>query len=149
MNPKLNIFVALLLGLWGVLVFAVDPQHPETQELGQNLVKEVWSYMKTNDVKALTELMTDGFQSAHQDGSRNKAEELKLIGNLHMGDYYLTNFQSTLTGNTLIVTYFVSVPETIDGNKLQSEPTLRMTVFVREGTQWKWAAHANLRPLKS
>lgn len=148
MNPKLNVLVALLLGLWGVMVLAVDPEQPDTEKLGQQLVEEVWKFMKVGDIQSLNDIMAEGFQSAHQDGSRNKSEELKLIAKLNMGEYSLTQFKSTLTGDTLVVTYFVSVPETINGKKLQSEPTLRMTVFTRIANDWKWMAHANLRAIK-
>jgi len=114
---------------------------------GEALVRQAWKLMKANDVKAVGELMAPGFQSAHADGARDKAAELKLIAGLKLGDYELTGFRSTRSGATLVVTYQVAVSETIDGKRRDKKPAARMSVFSRIDGTWKWVAHANLRAL--
>lgn len=115
--------------------------------LGQKLVEKIWMLMKKGDTETLQMIMSKEFQSLHQDGSRNIEEELELISKLDLGEYKLTDFTTTRNKNTLVVTYFVSVEETIEDKRLDSEPSPRMSVFVQEGENWLWVAHANLKPM--
>jgi len=115
---------------------------------GEKLTKEFWKSLKANDVETLSKNIADGFQSIHVDGSRDKAAEIKLIKDLHLGDYTLSDFVETSVGSTIIVTYKVVVSETIDGKKLKKAPAARMTIFQKIEDSWMLIAHANLRALK-
>ena len=117
----------------------------ELQELGQKLVEKIWMLMFDADIEGLKALMAPGFQSIHTDGSRSAEEELRLIANLDLGEYKLSNFKITKNDDTIIATYFVSVSETIDEKHLTTEPAPRMTVFVKNDKDWFWLAHANLK----
>jgi len=114
---------------------------------GEALVKEVWNAMKTTNMDFIENILADGFQSIHQDGYRDKDDEIELIKNLNMGDYVLDTFEVTKNGNTLNVSYFVNVEETIDGEVLNKR-SARLSVFTRTAEGWKWFSHANLVPLK-
>jgi len=48
----------------------------------------------------------------------------------------------------MIVSYFVSVGETIDAKRLSTESAARLTIFLKTDSGWQWIAHANLNPLK-
>jgi len=115
---------------------------------GEKLTKEFWKSLKANDVETLSKHISDGFQSIHSDGSRDKADEIKLIKNLNLGDYTLSDFVETSVGNTIIVTYKVVVAETINGKELKKAPAARMTIFQKTEDSWMLIAHANLRALK-
>jgi hypothetical protein len=115
---------------------------------GEALVRQVWSAMKANDMATLGDMMAPGFQSVHEDGARDKAGELALVKDLALGDYDLSEFKVAEAGEALIVTYRVVVEETIDGKRLAKAPAMRLSVFVRVDGAWKWAAHANLRPVQ-
>ena len=114
---------------------------------GEALVKEVWNAMKTTNMDFIENILADGFQSIHQDGYRDKDDEIELIKNLNMGDYVLDSFEVTKNGNTLNVSYFVNVEETINGEVLNKR-SARLSVFTRTAEGWKWFSHANLVPLK-
>ena len=114
---------------------------------GEALVKEVWNAMKTTNMDCIEYILADGFQSIHQDGYRDKDDEIELIKNLNMGDYVLDSFEVTKNGNTLNVSYFVNVEETIDGEVLNKR-SARLSVFTRTAEGWKWFSHANLVPLR-
>ena len=114
---------------------------------GEALVKEVWKAMKTTNMDFIENILADGFQSIHQDGYRDKDDEIELIKNLNMGDYVLDTFEVTKNGNTLNVSYFVNVEETINGEVLNKR-SARLSVFTRTAEGWKWFSHANLVPLK-
>ena len=114
---------------------------------GEKLVRQLWSDFKRNNREVFENWIADGFQSIHQDGSRNKAEQITLLMNLNLGDYTLSNFKTTQNENIVIVTYTVSVHETIDGKVLPTAPAQRLSIFQKIDNDWKWIAHANLNPM--
>lgn len=121
---------------------------PVKQSVGEKLLHQLWSNMKKSDMPALEKMTAKGFQAIHQDGARDRAQEITLIKNLKLGVYTLSNIKITQSDNVIVATYFVSVAETIDKKRLSKKPAPRMTVFVKSGEVWKWIAHANLKPLK-
>ncbi len=114
---------------------------------GEQLVKQVWEAMKTTDMEYIESILAPEFQSIHQDGARNRDEEIELIKGLNMGEYVLDNFKITQNENTINVTYFVNVTETIDENTI-TKHAARLSVFSKTADGWKWFSHANLVPLK-
>ena len=114
---------------------------------GEVLVKQVWEAMKTSDMEFIENILAPGFQSIHQDGARNRDEQIELIRGLNMGEYVLDNFKITQNENTINVTYFVNVTETIAGNTI-TKHAARLSVFSKTVDGWKWFSHANLVPLK-
>ena len=114
---------------------------------GEKLVRQLWSDFKRNNREVFENWIADGFQSVHQDGSRNKAEQITLLMNLNLGDYTLSNFKTTQNENVVIVSYTVSVHEMIDGNALPTAPAQRLSIFQKIDNDWKWIAHANLNPM--
>ncbi len=70
-----------------------------------------------------------------------------LLEKLNMVEYELTDFIVTRNNNTLNVTYFVNVTETIE-DETYTRKSARLTVFSKTPQGWKWIAHANLLPMK-
>ena len=60
----------------------------------------------------------------------------------------MSGFKATQNGPVIVVTYLVTVAETIDGKRLSKAPAPRLTVFLKTDKGWQWLAHANLHPLK-
>ena len=116
---------------------------------GTRLVRQIWTDMKESNIQALEKMMGAGFQSAHEDGKvRSKAEELKLIEGLKLSGYKLEHFKVSQEGPALIVSYTVQVEETIDRERLSKKPALRMSIFLKTKTGWKWIAHNNFKPIE-
>jgi uncharacterized protein DUF4440 len=115
--------------------------------LGEELVRVLWADFKAGKIAALEEMMPPGFQSVHEDGSRDRAQQLELLVGLSLGEYQLSDYCVTCPGDVMIVTYKVTVAETIDGRRLARKPAARMSVFQLQNGEWKWIAHANLRAL--
>ena len=140
-----------MIGLCGVLFILGIVGCSQTNETpsvdGEKLVRQLWSDFKMNNKEIFENWIVDGFQSVHQDGSRNKAEQITLLMNLNLGDYTLSNFKTTQNENIVIVTYTVSVHETIDGKVLPTAPAQRLSIFQKIDNDWKWIAHANLNPM--
>ncbi len=124
-------------------------ESPETDaQLGERLVQELWVDLKAANMPAHEKRLAEGFQSVHQDGARDRKHQLDLLKKLDMGEYYLSAFRTTRVGDTIIVTYVVSVTETIADKRLDTSPAVRLSVFVHNGDMWQWAAHANLNPME-
>ncbi len=143
------------LGIVMTIVFLIISQRgvvaqDSTTELslGEDLVRELWNDFKRQNISALESKIAPGFQSVHEDGARDAQSELKLLKGLNLGQYTLSNFKVTQVGPAIIVSYFVSVEETIEGKRLSSKPAARLTIFLKTDTGWEWIAHANLNPLK-
>lgn len=116
--------------------------------LGEKLVRQLWADMKARNMAAIEKTIAQGFQSAHEDGARDREEQIKLIQGLNMGDYILSDIKVTRNGPVIVVTYSVSVAETIEGKRLSTRPAPRLSVFLQTDKGWQWISHANLRPLK-
>lgn len=142
----------ILLGLFSILFIFCIAGTVETTETseevtmvdGEQLVRDLWKTWKDKDWEAVDNWLVDGFQSVHQDGARSREEEFELLKNLDLGEYTLDNFTTTQNENVVIVTYSVSVEETIEGKVLPTAPAMRLSVFLETDKGWQWIAHANL-----
>lgn len=115
---------------------------------GERLERQIWADAKALNFKELEKKIAPEFQSLHLDGVRNRAGELDLIKELHLGDYYLSNFKVSHDNDTIVVTYSVSADETIDLRHLSPKATWRMSVWKKNHAhQWQWISHTNLHSL--
>lgn len=133
---------------------SVNQVVPATEEsvtefsLGEKLVRQLWANMKKTDMEAIKKTTAKGFQSVHQYGASNRDQEIELIKGLKLGEYTLSDIQTTQNGPVIVVTYLISVEETIKGKRLSKKPAPRLSVFLKTDGGWQWIAHANLKPLK-
>jgi len=118
-----------------------------TSNDGEKMEKQIWEDIKAKNWEAVESKIAEGFQSVHPDGARDRANEISLIKNLNVGQVAFNDFRSTMSGDNIVVTYMISVQETIDLEQLPTKPTPRMSVW-QKGTQgWQWICHANLNPI--
>ena len=110
---------------------------------GEELVRDLFEKFGKRQWGDLEEFIHPAFQSVHQDGARTKAEEIRILKGLHIGDFSLGNFNVTQDESVMVVTYTVTVQELIDGKHTLANPAQRLTVFVKAPDGWKWLAHAN------
>lgn len=138
------IFLILLCAVVGI-----SPQTPiQEEEPGERLTRTMWKAIQASDIDAIVTMLADGYQSVHEDGSRDKTGEIELFKGINMGDYTLNDFNVTRVGPSLIVTYSVTVEETIAGQRASTTPAPRMSVWQMTEGGWKLIAHANLNPIK-
>lgn len=139
--PIVFVITAVTLG-----IIACNNQPEEID--GEVLIKEVWNAIKNDNIDYLDNILDPAFQSIHEDGVRNKAEELQLIKDLNLGDYELSDFRITQNNDVMNIFYNVQVKETID-NEIYMLKSARLSVFCKTAEGWKWISHANMIPLKS
>ena len=64
---------------------------------------------------------------------------------MNLGDFTLSNFKSTVVGDNIVVTFTMTVAQTIDGKQLSPKPAYRLSVWKKgAGGGWQWISHANL-----
>jgi hypothetical protein len=144
-------FVLCCLTLAAILVLAAGAigwaEGEETLPLGEQLVRQFWEAIRTQDVEALDAILAPGFQSIHQDGGRGKDGELALCAGLDFDEYTLTDFVTTRQGATVVVTFMASVEEMLAGTRTTTVPAARMAVFLMTEDGWRLVAYANLEPM--
>lgn len=113
------------------------------------LERQMWEDMKHRNYKDVESNLAAGFQSVHSDGARARAEEMQLIKSLYLGTYTISDMMVSEAKDCYIITYKISVSETIDEKRLQEKTTPRMSVWQKIDGKWQWVAHANLNPISA
>jgi len=119
----------------------------ETSE-GEKLERQMASDIQAKDWKAVEARIADGFQSVHPDGVRDRAGEIALLKGMNFGASILSNFKSTTIGDNIVVTFTMTVAETIDGKQLPAKPAYRLSVWKKGADGWQWISHANFAPIR-
>jgi hypothetical protein len=139
------LFAALLVLAAGASAWAAE----EIPSLGEQLVRQFWEAIRTQDTQTLEGILAPAFQSVHEDGARDRDGELALCAALDISDYTLTDFVTTRQGATVVVTFMASVEETLAGVRTTTVPAPRIAVFVMTEDGWRLIAYANLHPMGS
>jgi len=143
----------ILIGALALVAAGSNLQAAETTEsnqaLGERIVRQLWADVKATNMKALQKWFASGYQSVDATaGVMNREQEIETIKGLTLGKYELSKFKVTRNGPVMVVTYFATAPQTIKGKQLSGAPALRLTVFLKKESGWKWIAHASLMPTK-
>ncbi|NEX15006.1 MAG: nuclear transport factor 2 family protein, partial [Prosthecochloris sp.] len=99
---SISLALALFMLIASPLFAAVNAQYP-----GEKLVRKLFADMKSGNVTSIEAMISPAFQSAHQDGARDRDQEIELIRNLKMGTFSLGDFKESREGDVLVVTYTV------------------------------------------
>jgi hypothetical protein len=118
-----------------------------TTNEGEKMEKQMWEDIKSKNWKVVESKIADGFQSVHPDGARDQANEISLIKSLNVGPIEFNDFKSTMSGDNVVVTYMISVQETIALERLPTKPTPRLSVWRKGAGGWQWICHTNLNPI--
>ena len=148
-TKKIGIGIVTTILLLSVLTcfpgWTVNTEEPTSDNIsGEKLMREIWAEIKAKNWPAVESKIAPQFQSVHADGVRDREVEIKLLRNLNLGEYTLSDFKTTHSGPIIIVTYFAAAEETINGKKVSSKPTMRLSIWLKTESGWQWIAHANL-----
>ncbi len=130
-----------------VFCMALPAAAEDDQALGKLLAHNFFALIAAKDWPVMEKHLAPCFQSVHSDGGRDRAQEMALLKKIKLGEYKLADFKTTRRGDILVVTYTVSVAETIAGKRTNKVPAPRLSVFSHNKTTWQLLAHANLKPL--
>jgi Domain of unknown function (DUF4440) len=115
---------------------------------GEKLERQMANDIKAKNWSAVEARIAHGFQSVHPDGIRDRAGEIALLKQMDFGDFTLSNFKSTTIGDNIVVTFTMTVAETIDGKRLPAKPAYRLSVWKKGVNGWQWISHANFAPIR-
>lgn len=130
----------------GALSLTVLPLFGEIS-MAEKLETQMWEDMKHRNFTAVEQNIADQFQSLHTFGALTRAGEIELIKDLYLGSYEISNVKVTENGDTLVVTYQISVAEKISNQSLSDKPAPRMSVWQKIKGKWQWIAHVNLKQI--
>jgi hypothetical protein len=140
----------VLLGSLSLAIVCVNAQ--ETPSAvgapdGEKLERQMADDINAKNWSAVEARIADGFQSIHPDGVRDRSGEIALLKKMNFGDFTLGNFKSTTIGDNIVVTFTMTVAETIDGKRLPAKPAYRLSVWKKGVNGWQWISHANFAPI--
>jgi hypothetical protein len=115
--------------------------------LGQQQVEKLWAAFAQPDLAALDRFVAPGFQSLHEDGARDWAQERLLVAELKLTPFILFGYKVSRHGDVLVVTYQCKVGETIGDAQLAKVSTPRLDVFQQTDGEWKLLSHVNVRKI--
>jgi hypothetical protein len=114
---------------------------------GENLYRQFLSAIAGQNWSAVEAMISPSFQSAHSDGARGHVAELALLKGIDLGTYTLHDFKVTKADSHLVVTCMISIEETIDGERLSTKSSTRLSVWDKTSKGWQMIALANLNPV--
>jgi hypothetical protein len=114
---------------------------------GENLYRQFLSAIAGQNWSAVEAMISPSFQSVHSDGTRDRIAELALIKGIDLGTYILHDFKVTKVNSHLVVTCLISIEETIDGERLSTKSSPRLSVWDKTPKGWQLIALANLNPV--
>jgi hypothetical protein len=114
---------------------------------GENLYRQFISAIAGQNWSAVEAMISPSFQSVHSDGARDQIAELALLKGINLGTYTLYDFKVTKSNNNLIVTSWISIEETINGERLSTKSASRLSVWDKTSSGWQMIALANLNPV--
>ena len=135
---RLAFVVAVCLTLSAVWIQAQATAIGSETSEGEKLERQMASDIQAKNWKAVEARIADGFQSVHPDGVRDRAGEIALLKGMNFGAFRLDNFKSTKIGDNIVVTFTMTVAETIDGKQLPAKPAYRLSVWKKGVNGWQW-----------
>ncbi len=113
---------------------------------GETLERQRWEYIKKHNWKELDNLIAPYFQVSFFDGARNKEQFMNLVKSIDISDYTLSDFVVTEGPGVAVVTYEITLSETIEGQRFTSKAS-RLSVWQNDNGKWQTIAHASLIPV--
>jgi hypothetical protein len=111
-------------------------------QTGSELVNRYITLLKDKDTEGLRAFISDAFIIQRADGSNSeKAAYLQNIPEI--GEFTITDVSALQANDALIVRWFLTVDEVINGQPYSGEPAPRLSTFVYQDGGWRLSSHAN------
>ncbi|HMF46562.1 MAG TPA: nuclear transport factor 2 family protein [Candidatus Udaeobacter sp.] len=145
---RLAFAVAVCLRLSAVWLQAQATASGSKTSEGEKLERQMASDIQAKNWTAVEARIAEGFQSVHPDGVRDRAGEIALLKKMNFGAFTLSDFKSNTIGDNIVVTFTMTVAETIDSKQLPAKPAYRLSVWKKGVNGWQWISHANFTPIR-
>ena len=115
---------------------SLEEEAKRLEELSVALIRE-------KNWQALAQLLSPACQFVTGHGSCDRAEAMKLMKEMNLGEVRFKDFKVTQAGDNLIVSFWLSASEMIGGKVLSTEFSPRLSVWQRVGPDWQCVAYAD------
>jgi hypothetical protein len=122
---------------------ASGPNVKSVQAEGTKQAKKFLTLLKGADTPELRAFLASGFLLQRADGSfATKTDYLKAVTNVK--SFTIDRVKASLQGTTLVVRYFATTDQIVDGQAYKRDPAPRLSTFVWTAKRgWQLIAHAN------
>jgi hypothetical protein len=115
---------------------------------GESLERNFWKEVKAKNWNELSRHLAGNYISVTaEEGRMDRAAALEHFKPLQLDDYSLGDFQVELNGQTLVVTYTITMRGSYGGQPLPSVPIRMMTVWEQQNAGWMAIAHSVTGPV--
>jgi hypothetical protein len=152
MTNRLAIFVFLsaTLSLPGCTMWREHPVSKWTDATGgEGLEQSFWKEVKARKWNELEQHMAGNYVSVTpEEGRLERAAALAHLQQLQLEEYTLGDLQTELNGETIVVTYAITMRGRFAGQSLPPGPIRMMTVWQGQNAGWMAIAHSVMGPVR-
>jgi hypothetical protein len=145
--PKFS-FLLIVICVGALQACTVWAEHPVKNWTdvtgGESLERNFWMEVKAKNWTELERHVAGNFISASVEGTRDKATALERLKQLQVEDYSLGDFQVEFSGQSVVLTYTLTLRGMSQGKPLPSEPRRMMSVWQKQKSGWAAIAHSTL-----
>jgi len=120
---------------------------PALEEEAKRLERMSVALIREKNWQALERLLSPACQFVTGHGSCDRAEAMKLMKEMNLGEVRFKDFKVTQAGDNLVVSFWLSASEMIGGKVLPTEFSPRLSVWQRVGPDWQCVAYADFNPV--
>jgi hypothetical protein len=120
---------------------------PALEEEAKRLERMSVALIREKNWQALEQLLSPACQFVTGHGSCDRAEAMKLMNEMNLGEVRFKDFKVTQAGDNLVVSFWLSASEMIGGKVLSTEFSPRLSVWQRVGPDWQCVAYADFNPV--
>ena len=142
------LLLSVTLGSCGCTVWG---EHPVSRWKdatgGEGLERSYWQDVKDKNWNELERhIATNYVLFTPEQGRLDHDAAMAHVQQLRLEDYSLGNFQTELNGNTLVVTYTITMRGSYAGQGVPTAPVRMMTVWQQQKPGWMAIAHTVIGP---
>jgi hypothetical protein len=120
---------------------------PAPEEEAKRLEELSVALIQEKNWQALERLLSPACQFVTGHGSCDRAEAMKLMKEMNLGEVRFKDFKVTQAGDNLVVSFWLSASEMIGGKALSTDFSPRLSVWQRVGPDWQCVAYADFNPV--
>lgn len=114
---------------------------------GEGLERSFWQEVKAKNWTGLEHHVAANYVSVTpEEGRFDRAAALQHLQQLKLDEFSLGDVQTELSGNTIVVTYAITMRGTFSGQPVPAGKVRMMTVWQQQKAGWMAIAHSVMGP---
>ena len=142
--------VAVVLITGFSLCCTVYKSHPVTSFVdatgGEGFERAFWQDMRNKDRNDLQQYIASNFTYMGPTGTLDRDAALAYLQQMDVKEFSITDLKTQLSGNTVVVTYAITLRGTSGGQPLPEQSQHRMSVWHEHKSGWMLIAQTALGP---